>query len=142
MIQAQSVLGALLGVPFVVFGLYLMVGRFWAGFRCWKNTFYLVTDKRIMIRLGAFSPKVTSLDLSKISLVTLKVKRSGLGHINFGKLPVFDTIYLWQPGPSWGISKGLIATVPSFRYIREPEKTYKTICSLLEGPGRQVVTGH
>ncbi len=136
-VQAKSVMGALFFSPFVLFSLYLLFGRFWIGFRCWQNTFYVLTSKRALIQLGAFKPRITSLELAKIPAVTFQVKRSGLGHVNFGKLPVYNSIYAWQPGPSWGISKGLIVSVPSFRYIREPEKTYEIICSLLESSERK-----
>ncbi len=136
-VQAKSVMGALFFSPFVLFSLYLLFGRFWIGFRCWQNTFYVLTSKRALIQLGAFKPRITSLGLAKIPAVTFQVKRSGLGHVNFGALPVYNSIFMWQPGPSWGISKGAIVTVPSFRYIREPEKTYETICSLVESSERK-----
>jgi len=132
-IQTGSIAGTLFLSPFFLVGLYLIGGRFWAGVRCWRNTYYALTNMRVLIRLGTVSPKVTSLGLSEISSATLHIKRSGLGHINFnaeGRY-VFDSIYFWQPGPSWAVVAGAVVMVPSFRYIREPETVYERLQSLL-----------
>lgn len=132
-IQSGSIAGTIFGIPFLLIGLYLSGGRFWAGAICWRNTYYAATNMRVLIRLGTVSPKVTSLDLSKISSVNVQMKGHGLGHINFNAESryIFDSIYVWQPGPSWGIVAGLIVRVPSFRHIREPEKVHEILKSLL-----------
>ena len=128
-----SVVGALLFAPFVLFGLYLIGGRFWTGARCWRNTFYVITNKRVFIRLGAVWPRVTSLPFPKITSTYLQPARSGIGHINFnsGSSHTFDSIFVWQPGPSCGIIDGLIVTVPSFRYIQGVGQVYERLQSLL-----------
>src|SRR3989304_2804251 len=81
-IQSKSIAGALFGAPFLLIGLYLTGGRFWSAARCWKNTYYMITNKRVLIRLGTVNPKVASLEFSKISSAHLQMKRRGLGHIN------------------------------------------------------------
>lgn len=109
MIHERSLAGALLVTPFLAIGLYLVGGRFWAGARCWKNTWYMITNKRVLMRLGTVRPKVVSVDLSMITSIHLQAHRGGVGHINVnsGTHHVFDSIYIWQPGPSWAISGGL-----------------------------------
>lgn len=137
MIAARSTIGATLVFPFVVLGLYLVVGRFLAGIRCWKNTFYLVTNRRIIIQTGTLWLRIIRLDLSAVPSVTLQIVRAGIGHVNFAGRPVFDSIYIWQPGPSAGISEGRIVKVPGFRYIRQPEWVFRTICGLREGTHKE-----
>ena len=135
MIQSGSILGTLFFAPFALFGLYLIGGRFWAGVRCWENTVYAVTNKRVLIRLGTLWPKVTSLPLSEISTVRIQGCRRRIGHINFnsGERHVFNSCSGWQPGPSFAVIGGLVMVVPSFRYIREPERVYDLIESLRKG---------
>ena len=132
-LRAGSVAGALLLAPFVLFGLYLIGGRFWTAARCWRNTYYVITNKRVLIRLGTVWPRVTSLPFPKITSTYLQPARPGIGHISFnsGSRHIFDSIFVWQPGPSWGIVDGLVRTIPSFRYVREAETVYERLQSLL-----------
>ena len=49
------------GIPFVLVGLYVMVGRFFVDARQRSRTFYGVTDRRILIVTGVSSRNVKSL---------------------------------------------------------------------------------
>ena len=131
--RGGSIAGALLLAPFVLFGLYLIGGRFWIAARCWRNTYYVITNKRVLIRMGAVWPRVASLPFPKITSTYLQPARLGIGHINFnsGSRHIFDSILVWQPGPSWGIVDGLVRTIPSFWYVREAETVYERLQSLL-----------
>ena len=93
----------------------------------------MITNKRVLLRLGTVSPKVISLEFSMISSAHLQMKGPRIGHINLnsGGHHVFDSVYLWQPGASWAIVGGLVVTISSFRYIRDPEKVYDMLRSLL-----------
>ncbi len=132
-IKAGSTAGIVFTTPFAFIGLYLAVGRYWAGARCWSNTYYVVTNRRILIQSGTFSPKVTSLDFSNISSLKLQRKRHGLGHIHFNSKNhhVYASLFFWQPGPSWASINGIIRVIPSFRYIRSPEIVHEQLRSLL-----------
>jgi len=134
-IQSGSILGILFVAPFTLFGLYQIAGRFWTGVRCWENTYYAVTNRRVLIRLGTFWPTVTSLPLSEISSVRIQGRRRGIGHINLnsGECHVYNSVYFCQPGPSYAYIRGGRMPVPSFRYIREPERVYDLIISLRKG---------
>jgi hypothetical protein len=75
---------ALWGVPFVLVGIYITVGRFF--FDAWRRsrTVYALTSERVLILSGGFSRTVTSLRLAAIPSVSLKEARSGVGTISFG----------------------------------------------------------
>lgn len=75
---------ALWGVPFVLAGVYITVGRF--VFDAWQRsrTSYAVTDERVVIRTGGFRPEVVSLRLAYLPGLTFREGRGGLGTISFG----------------------------------------------------------
>src|SRR5688572_9125120 len=50
----------LFGIPFVLVGLYLVIGRFMVDARMRARTFYGVTNERIIIVSGLFSRQVKS----------------------------------------------------------------------------------
>jgi hypothetical protein len=43
------------GIPFVIVGLYLIFGRFWVDARQRVQTYYALTDSRVIIISGIFS---------------------------------------------------------------------------------------
>lgn len=75
----------LLLIPNVAFGLVLSVGRFWAASRVAARTFYLVTDRRVMIQTGAFRTRYTEIPLTDLPDPQLTEQPSGIGTIAFGK---------------------------------------------------------
>jgi hypothetical protein len=86
-----SVLGAgapllfkLWGVPFVLVGLYFVVGRFLADARIRRHTVYGITDNRVVIRSGLFSQRLNSLSLRTLSGVSLDESNNGRGTIYLG----------------------------------------------------------
>jgi PH (Pleckstrin Homology) domain-containing protein len=87
------------GLPFVLFGLYFVLGRFFVDVRQRGRTAYGLTDRRILIVGGAFSRSVKSLQLRTVSDVTLNERKDGSGTITLGPSPgsgstspEFDTI--------------------------------------------------
>ena len=61
----------LFGVPFVLVGVYIVVGRFFVEARQRQNTFYAVTPQRVIISSGLFSTTVKSLNLKTMSELSL-----------------------------------------------------------------------
>lgn len=135
-IKAKTIIGWPFVTPFILFSLYLLFGRFWTWTKYWRNTFYLVTNKRIIITAGAFRLCALSWNFSEIEFIALQRKRSGMGHINFVKSHIFSASHpfnVFMILPTWTISRGLNAIAPSFRYIKEPEKVYQIIQMAKEG---------
>ncbi|HMA72694.1 MAG TPA: PH domain-containing protein [Xanthobacteraceae bacterium] len=72
------------GVPFVLIGLYVLVGRFLLDARIRRDVYYAVTDKRVLIlRSGLFS-KFSALSLDQLPDATLSESAGGRGSIRFG----------------------------------------------------------
>jgi len=97
---------ALWGIPFVLIGIYMIVGRFFYDAALRKKTYYAVTNRRLMILKNLFTFDLTSFDLSSTANLNITERSDGSGDILFG-----------APGPmQWGASSGW----PSSRNARVP----------------------
>jgi hypothetical protein len=110
---------AIWGIPFVLIGLHLIVGRFlWDAHRRGR-TFYTLTDRRAIILSSGASRKVASLNLKTISDITLTEKSDGTGTITFG--PTHPLAY-WGAGMRWpGVPQG----PPTFEMIPDAQQVYR-----------------
>jgi hypothetical protein len=93
----------LFGVPFVIVGLYLILGRFWVDKRQREKTVYGVTNERVLIHSGLFSHRLTSLSVRSLVDITLTENSDGSGSISFGSAYPFATWFqgmTWWPGAS------------------------------------------
>lgn len=115
---------ALWGIPFVLVGFYIMVGRFWVDARQRANTYYGVTSERVVIVSGLFSRGVKSLNIDTLTDVSLSERANGKGTITFGSLP---PMYWWFGGANWPGS-GQYA-VPSFELPEQAREVYEIIRS-------------
>ena len=89
---------ALFGIPFVLVGLYMMFGRFFADSRARAKTYYGVTDQRAIIVSGLFSRQVTSLPYRSMPQVTINVRPDRSGTITFGQP---NSLALMSEGTPW-----------------------------------------
>lgn len=74
----------LVGVPFVLIGLYLVVGRFFVEAWKRKRIFYGITTERVIAISTFFSRTVTSVNLRTLSDLTLTQRADGSGDIVLG----------------------------------------------------------
>ena len=82
------------GIPFVLVGLYITLGRFWVDARVRARTHYGLTDDRVLVstcRSGSTS--LTSLPLESLSTIALKERSDGSGTISFGGGHPFGHFY-------------------------------------------------
>jgi hypothetical protein len=70
--------------PFLVVGLYLVLGRFFIDAASRARTNYAVTNQRILIAGGLWARHTTSLALSSLGEVALLEGRGSTGTITFG----------------------------------------------------------
>ena len=112
---------ALFGIPFVIMGLYLIVGRFYVDSRQRSKTYYGVTNKRIIILSGLFSKHTTTLNIESLKDITLKEKSNGFGSIIFGQE---NPMMGFMGGSSWPGAKD---TTPKFDNIGDAKAVYGII---------------
>jgi hypothetical protein len=91
---------ALWGIPFVVIGLYMIVGRFFGDAWQRSKTHYAVTNERILIVDGLFTTTVRTARLSGLTDVSLSEHSGGEGSISFGAgtLPAMFRSFSAWPG--------------------------------------------
>jgi hypothetical protein len=109
------------GIPFVLVGLYLVVGRFFADAYRRANTYYGVSTQRVLIITRGVSGKVKSLNLKGLSDMSFSVSSSGPGVIQFGSTPSRGSTLLGSSG--W---PGL-PSPPMFELAEETHRVYDLI---------------
>ncbi len=72
------------GIPFVLMGIYITVGRFFVDAYVRQKTYYGLTKDRAIIVSGLFQQSVKSLTLRTLSDVTISERMDGRGTITFG----------------------------------------------------------
>jgi hypothetical protein len=72
------------GLPFLVIGVYFVIGRFFMDAWQRAKTYYGVSNERIIIVSGIFSRNVRSLALRSLSDISISEKSDFSGTITFG----------------------------------------------------------
>lgn len=73
------------GFLFIAIGLYMLVGRFFVDARIRANTYYGLTDKRILIVTGLFENHFISIPLEQLDELSVTRWADGSGTIRFGQ---------------------------------------------------------
>lgn len=112
---------AVFGLPFVLVGLYLIVGRFLH--RAWANgrTWYALTNKRALVAYGPGGKHGRSVMLGDMTDISVDRRTDGSGTITFGQAELARTIFGAMPrssfpAPGWmGIRQGPLtfANIPN-----------------------------
>lgn len=74
------------GLPFLIVGIYVVIGRFFVDAWQRAKTYYGVTNERVIITSGLFSSNIKSLNLATLSDVSLSEKSDRSGTITFGPI--------------------------------------------------------
>ncbi len=90
------------GVPFVLVGLYFVFGRFIIDMIVRRATCYELTNRRIIIERRGLFARTTTLFLSDMLSLSLKLRGSGRG-----------TIRLGEDEQWWGLGRGMQAWSPA-----------------------------
>jgi hypothetical protein len=110
------------GIPFVLIGLYLIVGRFFVDAYLRGRTVYGLTNQRAIIASGLFSRQTRSLPLRSISDMTLTERDDRTGTITLG--PSIAQ-YSRLVGSGWPVSGRYQG--PAFDLIEDVRSVYDRI---------------
>jgi len=113
---------ALFGVPFVLVGLYVVIGRFYVEAKQREKTIYGVSTDRIIIMSGLLQRKVKSLILRTLSDVSVSEFRDGSGSIAFGSS---FPLAAWFGGIAWPGMEQFMG--PRFDSIQNVKQVHQVI---------------
>jgi Bacterial PH domain len=113
----------LFGVPFVLVGIYIVVGRFIVEARQRANTFYAVTAQRVIIASGLFRKTVKSLSLKTISDLSFSQRSDGSGTITFGAQHPFAAMFGGMS--SWPGAEQYLG--PRFDLVPQAREVYEMV---------------
>jgi hypothetical protein len=102
-------------------GLHIIFGRFLVDAKQRANTFYGVTNQRIIIVSGLLNKKIKSLNLRTLSDVSVDERATGRGTISFGASNLSSW---WTSGMAW---PGMPSAPPAFELIENPKAVLETI---------------
>lgn len=109
------------GVPFVLVGIYLVIGRFIVDSYQRSCTYYAVTDQRALIVCGVFNRQVQGISLQNLNELKLTERVDGSGDIVFGPA---NPMYGWC-SMSWpGMDKKI---APMFEFVENVRQVYDVI---------------
>ena len=117
------------GIPFVLAGVYLIVGRFFVDAWQRDKTYYGVTNERIIIVSGLLNRKVKTLNLRTLSDLSLSERSDRSGTISLGATNPFAP---WFGGMAWP-GMGQYVT-PGFEMIQNAKTVYDIIRRAQAGP--------
>ena len=87
----------IIGIPFIIVGIYFMVGRFLAKSYNKKHTYYVITNSRILIvktDLNEDKAGIMSARIDMIEKESCTIDKNGVGTIIFGYLLPIQSVYL------------------------------------------------
>ena len=113
----------ILGIPFVLIGLHMLLGRFFVDAMGRSKTYYSLTDRRIIIVSGLGKRDVATLDLQTLPRIHLALKKDGRGTLTFDSGP--PGLGPWgQVTIGWLFGRDVI---PRFERIENARSVYEQI---------------
>ncbi|WP_349958621.1 PH domain-containing protein [Rhizobium sp. ZPR3] len=112
------------GVPFVLIGLYLIVGRFAVDAFVRARTQYAVTDQRIIILREGWFAKLLTLSLERLPALDLDQNGDGSGTINFG---ADSGIGYGRRGGGMSVWTPALSNVPRFLGVADVRNVFNLI---------------
>ena len=128
--EATALTGAplffsLWGIPFVLVGVYLVVGRFVVDAKLRAKTYYGLTDRRVLIVSGLLSHTTSSLPLRTLQEVSVHERADRSGSVIFGHPYPFARSYAGTQWPGMGQYQ-----TPSFDLIQDAKWVHDKVLEL------------
>jgi hypothetical protein len=122
----SPLLYSLLGIPFCLVGLYLIVGRFFFDAYARGKTWYGVTDRRVVVLKSALGTKIDSIKFLDLEELNLAERKDNSGDVLFD-LPGALGNMLGAGG--WPVTHAY-AQAPGFYLLPQARTTYNLIREL------------
>ncbi len=117
------------GIPFVLIGLFLIVGRFFLDAWIRTGLRYAITNRRVLIsRSGPFA-KFTSLNLDRLPEVNLTQRADGRGTIRFG-----ENASMWGGRNSFAMWSPALDPTPQFIMIENVRGVFEQLQHAARAP--------
>ncbi len=116
----------LFGVPFVLVGLYILVGRLFVAAHQARSTWYAVTDRRVLIVTGRRCA-LTELALTGIPAMQVDEQGDGFGSIAFGATAAMSFLPGLSGGPAYVGGTRYAPMVPAFQSIPHVRAVYDRV---------------
>lgn len=111
----------LFGVPFLIAGIYITVGRFLLDIHQRKRLMYLVTNRRALILKRERNSTSKSVDLNRLPALELDERSDGTGTIRFGPSGS------WFGGGNFGLWQPTFDPTPQFIRIANVRSVFELI---------------
>jgi len=115
---------AAFGLIFVGVGLVLLFGRFYLDARMRANTFYAITDRRVLILSGMKRINLTTLNIKNLDVIEYSERADGSGSIYFGgkgPMSLVGSSMNWYPG---------VKIIPMLDQIAEARVVYMKLMEM------------
>lgn len=119
----------LFGTPFVIIGIYFIFGRFVYKKAKKRNTFYAVTNKRVLTLTKMFGRNLKAAFIDKIPSINKSIRSNGIGSIRFGNTSFFASMYGNTGMDFFGSFYG-DNDVPTFYDIKDADKVFSLVNDL------------
>lgn len=107
------------GVPFVLVGIYIVIGRFFWDAYSRSNTWYALTDDSALIVRRGLGGGMSSIYLPTVDNLGLDLRADGSGTIYFGAASDL------QPGGMGLFGRSTKPDTPAFRYIPDAARVFQ-----------------
>lgn len=111
------------GIPFILVGIYFVVGRFFVDSMRRQNTTYGITSTRVIIKSGLFNSQMKSLQLQTLSDITVTQHVDNSGTIQLGPSGYGHT-------GMHGSNHVVNYPAPALEFIENPNHVYSIIIAL------------
>jgi hypothetical protein len=108
---------------FIIFGLYLVIGRFFVDLLQRKKISYGITNERIVIVSGVFSQETNFVNLEGLAEIDIVEDSNGFGTIIFGRDKMDDSYNKWL----WEEDRIPVIRAPKFRDIPNAKNVHEII---------------
>jgi hypothetical protein len=123
-----EVIVILFAAVFLILGLFVLIGRFIWKIKRRRNTFYAVTNKRVLVFTDVWTKDVQAVFIESIPVINRLIRSNGSGTIKFGNMS-----FLGSLNESTGMDFLLPPygrEVPVFYDIKDARKVYDTVTVL------------